>query len=415
MESRNLNAIQEKIDSTVKHVWRKLIKRDYQNLYLLKEDTLKNALYFHIRNDLTDTFLEENNIRIYTEYYYKGMIADIVIVQLNEEPGYKDFIKDEVESVLAVIEIKYKGAGNEKPFEDDVKKIDRYMTTPPNDQTQYYLAFIHEIVYENNEGDSWLTKSQQEWAKGRVTELSGYYVDGKEELEWRVLSHNYMNPDISFDKKLSRQKLVKAAGEFDEIKYSKELYHYCLHVIKNASNVNEDLTNAVKYLIYWKLGKISRTPTPKGEPILWTDGFGLNYYVVGTTSSNKNAMNKALTEELLVSGMEFRDNRLSYDEFKFKVETLTKTSIVLPSFYIHIWKPEEYPIVDVKVWRTYKWNKEEIVTKHTKPNSWAHYEEYTTFFRKLVKETELDWRTVDKGLWSIGDEVKKSIREKGAK
>ncbi|MCH1624456.1 hypothetical protein [Fredinandcohnia quinoae] len=188
--------LQEMIDRTIKQVWMNQIKGDYQKYFLLKEDTLKNALYFHIRNQLTDTLLEENNIRIFTEFYYKDSIADIVIVQLNENPGNKEHLKDDVEAVLAVIEIKYKGAGNEKPFEDDVKKIKRYISTQPNDQTQYYLAFIHEIEYENIEGDSWLTESQKKWAKGKLTELSAHYVDGKDELKWQVLSHNNMNSEV---------------------------------------------------------------------------------------------------------------------------------------------------------------------------------------------------------------------------
>jgi hypothetical protein len=92
--------------------------------------------------------------------------------------------------------------------------------------------------------------------------------------------------------------------------------------------------------------------------------------------------------------------------FSSKADTLTETSIVLPTYYIHIWNPAEFPILDVKVWRTFIWNKGEGIYKQTKPKSWVHYEEYTKFYRVLVEETGLEWRIVDKGLWSIGDKLK---------
>ncbi|WP_157076572.1 hypothetical protein [Sutcliffiella cohnii] len=35
------------IDLAIKSIWMKHIKKDYNNQYLLKEDTLKNAIYHH--------------------------------------------------------------------------------------------------------------------------------------------------------------------------------------------------------------------------------------------------------------------------------------------------------------------------------------------------------------------------------
>jgi hypothetical protein len=102
------------------------IQADYQSCFLLMEDTLKNALYFNIRQQLTDQFLKENRIRIFTEYRYKDSIADIAIVQFFENPGKNDYLRDDVESVLAIIEIKYKGAAaSVRPFEEDVMKNER--------------------------------------------------------------------------------------------------------------------------------------------------------------------------------------------------------------------------------------------------------------------------------------------------
>lgn len=403
---KDIKVIQEAIDRVIKYVWINHIKDDYHRYYLLKEDTLKNALYFHIRNNLSDSFLEKNRIRIFTEYHYKNGIADLAIVQLNKNIGGVH-LKDEVGNVLAIIEVKYKSASNALPFEKDVVKIKDYIETTPFDQTQYYLAFIHETDYENIDGDSWLTKAQQKWAKGRVTELSGYYLS--DEMVWTFLSHNDMNQNLLLGNLRAKEIILDASQEFDIKKYSEELYNYCLNVIRNAIRVTPDLQCAVRHLMDWKLGKITRIPTPTSEPIPCKDEIGETYYVAKSTTSNNNAINIALTEELLEYGLQFRDNKISYETFKKIVDSITKNSIVLPSFFIHIWSPVEFPILDAKVWRTYKWNKGEVVSKHTKPNSWVHYEEYTTFFRELVMETGLDWRIVDKGLWSVSDAIVESI------
>jgi hypothetical protein len=397
----NLRQLQETIDRTIKEVWIEKIPNDYQSYYLLMEDSLKNALYFHLRTRLSN-LLDSNNIRIYPEYHYKDCKADLAIVKLNDNPGKSDHLRDDVASVLAINEIKYKSGSSIQPFEDDIQKIKKYVDMKPNDDTQYYLAFVHEAEYEFNEEDSWLTAEQQEWAKGRLTELSGNYIEGQDEISWQVLSHNGFNPDFRPGQRISKNYLIEAAKGFNEEKYSKELYHHLLEVVKNARSVTPELREAVKYLLYWKLGKISTKRTPASEPLVLD---GCHYYVSGTTPSNKKAIENALTEAMLQSGLQFRDNQITYESFRVLVNTITVTSIVLPTFYIHIWNPDEYPILDVKVWHAYKWNRGELVKKHTKPNSWSHYEEYTAFFNNLVIETGLDWRTVDKGLWAIGEEV----------
>lgn len=109
---------------------------------------------------------------------------------------------------------------------------------------------------------------------------------------------------------------------------------------------------------------------------------------------------------MLQCGIEFRKGLKTYSEHKSIVDYITGTSIVLSTFYTHIWKPSEFPILDVKVWRTYKWNKGEVLKKHTKPMSWQHYEEYTAFFYGLVQVSGEEWRKVDKGIWVIGEKLK---------
>lgn len=392
--------MQEVIDRVIKEVWVSNISKDYKSYFLLKEDTLKNALYYHLRTRLQH-FLEEHNLRIYTEYFYKGFVADLAIVKLNDDPGNNEYLKDDVESVLSIIEVKYKSGGSEKPFTDDIRKIKSYIDFSPRETTQYYLAFVHEIEYENIEGDSWLTKAQQKWANDRLTELSGHYID--EEMQWKVLSHNGMNENYKWEYRFTREELSKATKNFNELKYSHSLYHHLLEVVGKETEVTQDLVNAVKYLMYWKLGKISTKKTPSSSEF---DLNGKTYYVAETTPQNRQAVAKALDPRMLQCGIEFRKGQKTYSEFKSIVDYITGTSIVLPTFFTHIWKPSEIPILDVKVWRTYKWNKGEILKKHTKPMSWQHYEEYTAFFNGLVEVSGEKWRNVDKGIWVIGEKLK---------
>jgi hypothetical protein len=192
---------------------------------------------------------------------------------------------------------------------------------------------------------------------------------------------------------------------FNEDKYSNEFYHHFLDFIKNGKSVTFELEDAVRYLLYWKLGKISRKITTTSFSVPQADGIENFYYVSGTTPSNRKAFENALSKEILQKGLKFRDNDISYDTFKRDVDSVTKMSIVLPTFFIHIWGPSEFPILDIKVWRTYLWYKGKILTKYSKPSTCSHYEEYTTFYRDLVNETRLDWRVVDKDLWSLGDKV----------
>lgn len=401
--SMELRQVQKTIDRAIKNIWVDKISKDHESFHLLKEDTLKNALYFHLRTELA-SLLEKHNLRIYTEFYHGGFIADLAIVKLNDDPGNNDHLKDDIENVLAIIEMKYKSCSTMKFFEEDVLKIKNYIDATPLANTQYYLAFIHESEYEYIEDDSWLTLEQQVWAKDRLTELSGHYIDG--EMTWTVLSHNGMNENYRWKYRFTKDDLNRAASFFNEKKYSHEFYQHFLKVVGSAKEVTQELREAVRYLMNWKLGKVSSKQKPTSEVVVIK---GNTYYLSGTTPQNRLAIEKSLDEELLQSGLMFRDQKISYEQFKKEVDSITGTSIVLPTFYTHIWQPADYPILDIKVWRTYKWNKGDIVSKHTKPHSWRHYEEYISFFNGLVADAEEDWRECDKGLWMMGEKLKVGI------
>lgn len=190
------NRINQRIDKALKKIWAENIIPDYNKDYLLKEDTLKNSIYYHLRNELGDGFLDRNRLRIYTEYYLgenknkKRQIADIAIVQLkllnDMNDGY--MIKDRVENIITIMELKFKG-NTEKHFRDDVKKIKEYTRIKKCRDSKFYLGFIYEATYSTDIG-SWLYKSQSEnWAHNKVTELTAHYDEETEEFVSNIICH----------------------------------------------------------------------------------------------------------------------------------------------------------------------------------------------------------------------------------
>lgn len=73
----------ETIKKAMKQVWTVDIVQDYRHKFLLKEDTLKNSVYYHLRNRLGDVFLTKHNLRIFTEYYMNGQKIDLAIVAID--------------------------------------------------------------------------------------------------------------------------------------------------------------------------------------------------------------------------------------------------------------------------------------------------------------------------------------------
>lgn len=178
------------LDKTIKQIWVNEIKRDYEEDYLLKEDSLKNSLYFHIRSKLQEV-LKDNNVRIYPEYYFPELKyrADLAIVQVDTE-SENYYLKDRVSEVVAIFELKYVNASNndeatEQWIMEDIKKFKRYIQEGKLN-AQFYFA----VIYENERKRmNWMDqRSSKHWAKGRVTELDAAIVS--EEMQFEVYSYN---------------------------------------------------------------------------------------------------------------------------------------------------------------------------------------------------------------------------------
>jgi hypothetical protein len=50
--SMELGKVLKIIDRAIRNTWLDKISKDHKSFYLLKEDTLKNALYYHLRTEL---------------------------------------------------------------------------------------------------------------------------------------------------------------------------------------------------------------------------------------------------------------------------------------------------------------------------------------------------------------------------
>lgn len=180
----------ELIDQAIIDIWKNKIQADYENHWLLGEDSLKCALYFHLRNRL-ENVLEENNLRIYTEYTGNPFSCvrkrpDMVIVRSNREMNSQNLGKSDHE-VIAVIEIKFKnGFTASDTIYNDYEKM-KYYVQNLNLNAKFYMVTIWE--YEDDT-TTWARKNAA-WAKGRLTELNASYVRNAahKEIQFYVYPH----------------------------------------------------------------------------------------------------------------------------------------------------------------------------------------------------------------------------------
>ncbi|GMR68092.1 hypothetical protein ACQVOM_25810 [Bacillus basilensis] len=179
----------EKIDIAIKKVWKEDLKIDYANYFLLKEDSLKNAFYFHLRSRLGEDFLHSNNLRIFTEYYINGERIDLAIVEIDSIAVEDYHLSDCVTRVLVAVEMKYKDASvSDDIFYKDVNKILSFINSW-GDETKHYLAFIQEKYLKKQDLVNWLDDEQASKVKGKVTELYAYWDQDSDEAFWNVVDH----------------------------------------------------------------------------------------------------------------------------------------------------------------------------------------------------------------------------------
>ena len=209
---------------------------------------------------------------------------------------------------------------------------------------------------------------------------------------------------------LTKNDIIEALKRYDYIKYSEEFYIYYLEKIRKSIEPDEQLKNAVKYLFLWFLGKVTTE-----KPDIYMERVYVNdkkFYIHKTTPNNDNAIINAQSEINLWAGLSFKNNHLPYNNLVKYANSITKNSIVLPSFFIHLFKPELFPIMNGKVWKVYIELTSKNVYINTKPAFWSHYSQYTYFCDYLRNLLKLSLREIDKGLWVLGNDFKNKVREK---
>lgn len=179
----------EKIDNALEDIWKNNIKPDYERGWLLKEDTLKNSLYYHLRQRLGELF-EQNDIRIFTEFTdceFKGTNyrPDLVIAKIDTASMSK-YWGDSIKECIAVVEIKYKtGFTQSNAIISDYDKLKNYVQEL-GVKGKLYMATIWE--YEDDP-TTWERKNSS-WAKNKLVELNASYRRNSDyEMQFYVYRH----------------------------------------------------------------------------------------------------------------------------------------------------------------------------------------------------------------------------------
>lgn len=180
----------KEIHNTIKYVWEYDIPADYDHKILLKEDTLKCSLYYHIRRRL-EALLKKYNIMIFTEFnthnFRKtGFRADLIIAQMDFDSD-DTFWGDCVKSYVAVFELKFKGdySSASDDIAKDYEKTRRYIEKLNlGEDCHYYIATIWECYPDSK----WWLDKDTTWAKNRLTELNADH-DSRNIMNFYIKEH----------------------------------------------------------------------------------------------------------------------------------------------------------------------------------------------------------------------------------
>ena len=190
MSNKIPKKVLNEIHNTIKYIWEYDIPNDYNKRILLKEDTLKNALYFHIRTRLS-SLLEKYNIMIFTEFNtdqfrHMGYRADLILAQMNYDTN-EAFWGDCVENYISIFELKFKrgySAASDEILKDYGKMKHYIEELQLGEYCHYYVASIWECCTDSK----WWLDQKEEWAKGKLTELNADH-NSKDEMVFYIKEH----------------------------------------------------------------------------------------------------------------------------------------------------------------------------------------------------------------------------------
>lgn len=176
------------IDEAIKSVWENNIKSDYDANWIMNEDGLKNALYFHLRMWL-EQVLVENDLRIFTEFkdaefHGSKFRPDMVIAHVDSSSD-ADYWRQAVTNCVVVIELKFKSRFQDKEaIYADYDKLKEYIEKM-DIKGKLYMATIWEC---EDDQTSWIPQDES-WAKGKVTELNASLTGESCESQFYVKPH----------------------------------------------------------------------------------------------------------------------------------------------------------------------------------------------------------------------------------
>lgn len=176
------------IDEAIKSIWVNEIRNDYEKKRLLKEDTLKNAMYFHLRNRV-GWLCDECNVRIFTEFTdwkfkQTKKIPDMVVAKVDIESD-ASYWGDAVTECLAVIELKFKSSFTaSQDIYDDYDKL-RYYIEKLGVKCKLYMATIWE---QEDDATSW-AEEDADWATDKVTEMNASICRDDGKPQFYVVEH----------------------------------------------------------------------------------------------------------------------------------------------------------------------------------------------------------------------------------
>ena len=185
---RTNTEIIQTIDEAIKSVWENDIQSDYNANWIMNEDGLKTALYFHLRKRL-ELVLMENNLRIFTEFKdaeFQGRRyrPDMVIAQIDMDSDALSW-REAVKDCIAVIELKFKSNfRDQEAIRADYVKLKEYINELKI-EGKLYMATIWEC---EDDQTTWIRKNAA-WAKGRVTELNASWIWGTCDPQFYVADH----------------------------------------------------------------------------------------------------------------------------------------------------------------------------------------------------------------------------------
>ena len=204
---------------------------------------------------------------------------------------------------------------------------------------------------------------------------------------------------------LKKHALQEAAKAFDSRRYPLDFYRHHLAILKGAKAVNTKVNTSVRELFSWRMGKVRVGKikfSDTAKPTSFVDSGGNTNYAAGVTEITERAIEKATSNDLLKRGIAFRNGDLSFGEFAGNARKIVQTSIYLPCFFVHIWKPDEHPLFEKKVWALCRSEKGNSFTFFGTPNSMNRYRDYMDWFNDLIEKMKIDRWTAQLGLWELG-------------